>query len=77
MQADRKHQTSLKLSASEKKEVTYQHYPKNERPDELAAEGFAILYGSGRPANSPGHAKTSTFKKAWPNVLKTLQQQLQ
>lgn len=77
VQKDAKALKSKNLSQNELSNVTYQHYPdKKSRLRELAAEGFAVLHGSGRPANSSEAVKTSSFKKAWPNALKVLKDAL-
>jgi len=72
MKKDRQQQKKLKFPAEKLNNLNYTHYKKANRPRELAAEGFATIYGSGRPANVQGANKTADFKKAWPNVIDVL-----
>jgi len=69
MRKDRQQQKKLKFSAEKLNNLNYTHYKRANRPRELVAEGFATIYGSGRPANVQGANKTADFKKAWPNVI--------
>lgn len=71
---DQKLLQNRRLSAHQRRGLTYQHYPVGQRTGEIFAEGFAIAHGRGRPG--PGRAgewnNSRLFQKVYPNVMKVI-----